>query len=353
MTDNLQAHLVSPQVHDDGRVTFRLRAPQAGRVLVTGILGLPPQPMTKDSQGIWQVTVGPLAPKLYSYLFQVDGADQIDPSNRDVKKWLSLQSMVDVPGQPPRLDQQVDVPHGAIHKHWYRSTTTAGWRPVMIYTPPGYEATVDQPYPLVVLLHGYGDDESAWIEVGRAHWIADNLIAQGKLQPLVIVMPYGHPATLDRTADFEDYIAYNARKMEADVLGDLIPFVASMYRVAAAPDDRAIAGLSMGGGQALTIGLSHPDQFACVGGFSSAAPQGELGECLPLLSERPSVANDLRLLWIACGKDDFLLQRNRAFVEQLKLNQIRHRYEESAGGHDWIVWRQHLAEFLKQCFPAS
>jgi enterochelin esterase-like enzyme len=354
MTDDLQAQLVSPEVHADGTVTFRVRAPQAKQVQVKGLLGQPAHSLQLGERGVWEVTVGPLEPKIYSYVFEIDGAEQIDRHNRDVKKWLDLESMVEVPGTPPRLYEQTDVPHGSIHKHWYRSATTDAWRPVVVYTPPGYRAGGDSAYPVVFLLHGFGDDETAWTEVGRAHWTADNLIAQRRIEPVVIVMPYGHPLAIDRAAAFDDYSARNLGQMEADLLTDLDPFLVENYRVSEDRQRRAIVGLSMGGGQSLAIGLRHLDRFSCIGGFSSAAPQGDLAESLPELAADAPAANDrLRLLWIACGKDDFLLERNRAFIEQLKQRQLRHIYEETAGGHDWIVWRDHLASFLELSFPAG
>ena len=246
MPDDLQAQLVSPQVHDDGTVTFRVRAPQAERVFVKGLLGRAPEALQKGEQGVWQATVGPLEPKIYSYVFEIDGADQIDPSNRDVKKWLSLASMVEVPGTPPRLYEQTDVPHGSIHQHWYTSATTGGSRPVVVYTPPAYSPVAEPSYPVVFLLHGYGDDETAWTEVGRVNWIADNLIAQGKIQPVVIVMPNGHPVAIDRAAAFDDYADTNLRQMEADLLNDLTPFITTNYHVAerppAARDRRTLHG---------------------------------------------------------------------------------------------------------------
>jgi enterochelin esterase family protein len=351
MSDDLQAQLVSPEVHEDGRVTFRTRAPAAQKVLLKGIEGQQPQEMTRNDEGVWQLTIGPLEPKTYSYLFEIDGVDLVDLHNRDVKKWLSLQSMVHVPGMPPRLEQQTDVPHGSLHKHWYESSATGQSRAVVVYTPPDYSPIADVRYPVVYLLHGYGDDETAWTEVGRAHWIADNLVARAKIEPLVIVMPNGHPVPIDRRAEFDDYSARNVEQMELDLINDLAPLITSTYHVADDRRRRAIVGLSMGGGQALTIGLRRLDYFAHIGGFSSAAPRGELTESLPAVAAEPTSVNDrLRTLWIACGKDDFLLKRNQNFVEQLNRHGVRHTYEETTGGHDWIVWREYLPTVLSQCF---
>lgn len=349
MSDDLQAQLVSPQVHDDRRVTFRLNAPNAEQVQVTGIAGQPALDLAKDEKGIWQGIMGPLEPDLYSYVFEVDGATHVDPHNRHVKKWLSLESMVEVPADPPLLHEQAEVPHGAVHHHIYASKSAGHQRGVYVYTPPGYDRGQDTGYPTVFLLHGYGDDESAWIHVGRAHHIADNLIAQNEIQPTIIVMPYGHPLELERQADFDDYAGRNLKVMERDLFEDLIPFLSQHYALATDRQQRAIVGLSMGGGQSLTIGLKHLDRFAWVGGFSSGAPQGDINAQFPdLVANVDAVNMQLGLLWIGCGKDDFLLQRNNEFVKWLEDHQVKHTYRLTEGGHDWIVWRKYLAEFLTQ-----
>lgn len=349
--DEIAAQLVSPEVHADRRVTFRIKAPQAERILVQGLAGQDPQPMTKHADGLWEATIGPLAPELYSYVFNIDGTIVTDPHNRNVKKWLSINSLVEVPGDPPRLHEQVDVPHGVVHHHLYDSKTTNTHRGVYVYTPPDYAANRQQAYPLVLLLHGYGDDESAWLEVGRVNFIMDNLLAGDKMVPMVVAMPYGHPLPIELKAEFDHYAERNIKLMERDVLNDLIPYVTRHYRVADDRQQRAIVGLSMGGGQSLTIGLQHLDRFAWIGGFSSAAPQGDLDRQFADLIRDVAVTNQrLKLLWIGCGKDDFLLKRNRQFVRWLTDKRIDHVFRETPGTHDWIVWRKYIAEFLPQLF---
>ena len=349
--DEIAAQLVSPEVHADRRVTFRIKAPQAERILVQGLAGQTPQSMTKHADGLWEVTIGPLAPELYSYVFNIDGTIVTDPHNRNVKKWLSMNSLVEVPGDPPRLHEQVDVPHGVVHHHLYDSKTTNTQRGVYIYTPPGYAANRPQAYPLVLLLHGYGDDESAWLEVGRVNFIMDNLLAVGKAVPIVVAMPYGHPLPIELKTEFDDYAERNIKLMERDVLNDLIPYVTRHYHVSDDRQQRAIVGLSMGGGQSLTIGLKHLDHFAWIGGFSSAAPQGDLDSQFADLIRDVAVTNQrLKLLWIGCGKDDFLIKRNRQFVQWLTDKRIDHVFRESSGTHDWIVWRKYIAEFLPRLF---
>ncbi len=206
-------------------------------------------------------------------------------------------------------------------------------------------------YPLLVLMHGYGDDESAWLEVGRAHWIADNLIAQGKVVPLVIAMPYGHPLPLAESGTFDDYATRNEVAMEQDLLQDLLPLLESQYRLKDDRLQRAIVGLSMGGGQSLTCGLKNLDRFAWVGGFSSATPRGDVDKQFADLLQDVSATNgQLKLLWIGCGKEDFLLERNEKFHTWLSEKKINHQYRLTDGGHDWMVWRKYLAEFLPQLF---
>ena len=347
----IAAQLISPEVHPDRRVTFRIRAPQAKRVLVEGINGLEPQPMTKGAGGVWKVTLGPLPPELYSYVFNIDGTVVPDPHNRHVKKWLSLNSQFEIPGDPPRLYERCRVPHGVVHRQFYDSKTTGTERGVYVYTPPGYETSGTRRYPLVLLLHGYGDDESAWLEVGRVNFILDNLLAANKIVPMVVAMPNGHPLPIELKTEFDDYADRNLKLMEKDVLEDLLPYLERSYRLGDSDQQRAIVGLSMGGGQALTIGLGHLDQFSWIGGFSSAAPQGDLDHLLANLTRDVAATNRrIKLLWIGCGKDDFLLARNRQFVSWLAKHKIAHTYRETKGSHQWMVWRRYISEFLPLLF---
>ena len=353
--DELRSQIVSPEVHPDRKVTFRLLAPNAEKVLVKGLVGQDAQPMQKGDRGIWEVTVGPLVPELHSYVFEVDGADLLDPSNRMVKKWLTCQNMVEVPGTPPLLHEQQSVPHGVVHHHLYPSKSADRQRGVYVYTPPGYDREHPDGYPLLVLLHGFGDDESAWLEVGRAHYIADNLLAAGTIQPLVIAMPYGHPLPIERPRTFRnDYASRNIDAMDQDLQRDLMPLLERTYPITDSRMKRAIAGLSMGGGQSLTIGLRHLDQFAWIAGFSSATPSGDLDQQFSHLVEDVARTNErLGLLWIGCGKDDFLIDRNRDFTTWLSDKGIDHTYRLTDGGHDWTVWRKYLAELLPLLFLES
>lgn len=354
INDEIRAQLVSPQVNDDRSVTFRLRAPNAESVLVKGIAGHADIVMAKSDRGIWEATSEPLAPELYSYTFEVDGALQIDPSNRFVKKWLTCGSLVEIRGDKPLLTEKTNVDHGVVHHHIYPSDAAGHQRGVYVYTPPGYPSDTEEPYPVMFLLHGYGDDESAWLEVGRANFVADNLIDQGRIRPTVIVMPYGHPVTLDLRQQYDDYADRNVKTMEKDLVDDLLPFIEANYQVSSDRGDRAIVGLSMGGGQSLSIGLRNRNQFAWIGGFSSASPQGsdeEINKALKGLASDAANANaEIKLLWIGCGRDDFLLERNNRFIKWLEENEIEHTYSLTDGGHDWMVWRKYLVTFLEASF---
>ena len=255
----------SPEVLTSGRVIFRLLAPGATSVSVKGLRDLAAQAMAKDSSGLWSVTVGPLPPDIYSYQFVVDGATVTDPNNRDVKKYFVSESQFEVPGRPPILVSAQRVPHGTLHHQVYLSKVRRADAGVWIYTPAGYDPRASLLYPAVYLLHGLGDREEAWIEAGHANTIADNLIAQRKISPVILVMPYGNPIPLPGKRYVKGYYARNTPAMQADLLGQLIPLIEKDYRVDPNASKRAIAGLSMGGGQALMIGLSNPTVFKWVG----------------------------------------------------------------------------------------
>ncbi|HLP01995.1 MAG TPA: alpha/beta hydrolase-fold protein, partial [Opitutaceae bacterium] len=237
---------------------------------------------------------------------------------------------------------------GVVHRHTITSATAGREYTFQVYTPPGYDPRAARTYPVVVLFHGYGDDETAWIDNGRAHLIADNLIARGAMKPAVIVMPYGHPIPfpLERV---EEYFVENLPAMERTLLDELLPFVEREYRVATASAQRAIVGLSMGGGHALGIGLNHPETFQWVGAFSAAVPPGEPATFFPGAAAAKASHNP-RLLWIAIGRDDFLLQRNESFRSWLAQREAPFTYKLTDGGHEWTNWRNYLAEFLPLLF---
>jgi enterochelin esterase family protein len=340
--------VVSPDVASDGKVTFRILAPNARAVSVNGIRHLPDQPMSKDDDGLWSATVGPLGPDIYSYVFSIDGAIVTDPHDRDIKKYFQSESLFEVPGKPPILAAMQPVPHGVVHHEFYASKARGGEAGVEVYTPPGYDPRAATLYPVVYLLHGFGDREEAWLDAGHANWIADNLIAQGRIEPIIIVMPYGHAVPVEKRAAMKDYSAKNDAAMEKDLTGELIPLIERGYRANPAAKARAIVGLSMGGGQSIAIGLGHPELFGWVGAFSAAAPEKDLDKTFAAIVKDPSLRPSL--LWIGVGKEDGLLKRNQAFHDWLGLKGIRHTWVVSEGGHEWPVWRAYLPQFLELAF---
>lgn len=343
-----QATEIWPQVHTDRKVTFYLRAPAAQRVLLEASFLSEPEPMVKDAEGLWSVAVGPLAPEIHEYNFKVDDLAVADPMNPFVKVWRrNARSMVLVPGGPPMFYEEQNVPHGTVHVHRYHSKSLDTTRGLYVYTPPAYETSGPARYSVLYLLHGSGDTEDAWTIVGRANLIADNLLAAGQARPMIIVMPYGHTPSItsDRTRP------RNWQSFESDLIGDVIPFVEHNYRVYSDPEHRAIAGLSMGGGQSLRIGLGHPEMFGWVVAFSSSAPSGE--ELDALLAKPETLNERLRLLWIGCGRKDFLFEANQRFLAALEAKAIRHTAHITDGAHEWRLWRHYLNEVLPLLFDAK
>ncbi|MBL7152694.1 MAG: esterase [Phycisphaerae bacterium] len=340
--------LVSPEVHSDRRVTFRVRATKATNVGVNVQFARGLQGMTKGEGGVWSVTLGPAEPDIYEYSFVVDGLTVSDQANAWVKVWQgATKNLVEVPGAEPMFFSEQDVEHGTVHIHRYRSKSLGVTRGLYVYTPPGYETSGKTKYPVLYLLHGMGDTEDAWTGVGRANVIADNLIAKGKARPMLIVMPYGH--TPKTPPDMRSIGRYGA--FEKDLIEDVVPYIQKSYRVSADRKNRAIAGLSMGGGQSLTVGLGNLELFGWVGAYSSAVPRGE--ELDGLLAQPKSVNKQLGLLWVGCGKNDFLFEANKRFIERLKTDDINHVAHISEGGHEWRVWRRYLNEFLPLLFEGE
>jgi enterochelin esterase-like enzyme len=340
--------VLSPEISADRMVTFRLRAPRAGEVIVNGQWPDGHVPMIKDTNGVWSVTVGPVQPGVWEYSFQVDGLTMIDPDNSLIKPMRQpTVSILQVRGESPLLWDFQDVPHGTVHLQNYYSKSLNRVRDLAVYTPPRYEQNARKKFPVLYLQHGYGDNQATWVVHGKANWILDNLIAQGRAQPMIIVMMDGHAvvpvAGTDNTA-----LEHNVEYFERDLLEDVMPAVQKTYRVKNGPANRAIVGLSMGGGQSLTIGLNHPDLFAWVGGFSAATPSANT--ISPALADPAATNRKLKLLWIGDGRSDFLLQRNEAFISLLKLHGIKCDWNLTDGDHSWPVWRNYLIEFAPKLF---
>lgn len=359
----------SPEVSADGRVTFRLRAPNAKEVAVTGIGQR--LAMQKDEQGVWTATTEPLKPDMYAYSFSVDGATFTDPGNPLFKPAYGSagQSMVHVSGDVV-WEPSANVARGAITRHFYHSAVAGDDRDYWVYTPANYDPKRKQPYPVLYLLHGLGDDASGWIESGAANVILDNLIAQGNAKPMLMVNTLGYGTSGGtRGAMASDMIPSFTRT----VLEEVMPQVEKAYNASKDRNQRAIAGLSMGGAESLFTGLNHLDRFAWVGSFSGAFimwPRGnaaaaaggrgggqsmtpaDFERTFPKLDAKAN--SQIRLLWIACGVDDGLNTVNRQFKDWLKSKSVEFKDVEVPGfAHVWPLWRRNLAELAPLLFQAK
>jgi len=343
----------SPEISPDRRVTFRLRAPQATEVTVSGEFQSGSVDMTKGDDGVWSVTVGPLKPEIYNYNFTIDGVKTIDPGNAEVKTGSTpgtIASILEVKGDGPAFYDAQPVPHGEIHTLWYQSKSLGTIRRVTIYTPPDY-AYASHLYPVLYLFHGANADETAWTRLGHVNLILDNLLAAGKIKPFIVVMPFGYPAPPWPENGGGGGFGSVTEGFSRDLIDDVIPLVEFHYRVYKDREHRAIAGLSMGGLESLTIGLNHLELFSYVGGFSAAVRPPEFAKNFAALTADPQAANaKLHLLWIGCGTDDSLFSAAQSFSAFLDQAQIKHTFYTMPGAHTWMVWRNFLVQFAPQLF---
>lgn len=340
------------EVHADRTVTFTFKAPKAQAVAVSGDFGKGGA-MIKDEAGTWSLTVGPLDPNIYSYKILVDVTPTLDPQSQGVKpERTGISNAFNVHGDTPALwDARTKIEHGQVHVDTYQSKSLDTSRPLRVYTPPGYRAAKDKHFPVLYLFHGSGDNEATWSDFGKADVILDNLIADGKAKPMIVVMPDGHtspPVARDAPGAAEAR-AKNLGNFERDLLEDVMPFVEGKYRIEKGRKNRAIIGLSMGGNQSLIIGLNHLDLFAWVGGMSSAVREPDT-QLAPFFASAATANDKLKLLWFAVGKEDFLLKDNQTLDAKLTEKQVTHTYIETPGAHAWPVWRRYLAEFAPLVF---
>jgi enterochelin esterase-like enzyme len=333
----------SPDVHDDGTVTFRVTAPDAAQVALSApFVEEGAGDMERDADGLWSITVGPVPAGIHGYKFLVDGLSIVDPGNHDGRLGRWPESFLLIRGETPAAYELQGAPQGVLHAHGYTSTALGIPRRAHVYTPPGYSA--DRTYPVVYLLHGFGDNDSSWSAVGRANIIADNLLAQGRIEPMIVVMPHGHVAAADMT--LENWQGERGA-FEADLMTDVMPLVEANYSVRPGADSTAIVGLSMGGGQSLSVGLSRLDTFGWIGAFSAAPRDVTDDERLADLLAQPDKPH---LVWVGCGTDDFLFERNEKFLAWLTENGVAHTAHITDGGHTWPIWREYLEEFLPLIF---
>jgi len=347
------APIISPDVHGDRSVTFRLQAPNAKQVKLD-LEGAAPLEMQKDDQGVWTVTSTPLAPDYYGYSFSIDGVRSLDASSSSlVPNLIFPGNDVHVPG-PSSLPWEVnDVPHGEIHHHFYKSAVAGDDRDYYVYTPAGYDPKAKKTYPVLYLLHGFSDDASGWTAVGHANVIFDNLIAHGKAKPMIVVMPLGY-GTMEfphlgwSAWSHTDVRNINFVKFSEALLTEVMPQVEGEYRVTKDRNARAIAGLSMGGSESLLTGLNNLDKFSWVGAFSSGGIPENFQKDFPALDEKAN--QQLHLLWIACGTEDRLITINRNLRAWLKTKNMKMTEIETPGMHTWMVWRRNLVEFAGLLF---
>jgi len=357
--------VVSPEIHDDLSVTFRIFAPDAEQVTVSG--GWMDRwgargNMVRNDTGLWSLKTGPLEPEIYTYSFSVDGVRLLDPANVQVMRdGRRHESMLLVPGDASSLYMVRDVPHGTLAKVWYDSPTLELTRRMYVYTPPGY-ADSNKSYPVLYLLHGGGGDEDAWTTLGRTCQIMDNLIAGGSAVPMIVVMTNGNPrdaaspgeAPPRRQAEGGGIAGMGSGVFEKSLVADVIPWVESHYRTLKGKENRAVTGLSMGGMQTMNLAFDDPEVFDYFGvmsmGITDPGPDGRTW--FRDVDKRMQHLKDTgyKLYWVGCGTDDFLYNAALNLVSKLEEFGMEHTYRESTGGHTWSNWRIYLSEFAPLVF---
>ena len=369
--------VLSPEVLPDNRVTFRIYAPLASRVTIEGDWKLQGRgvgdPLHKDESGVWSITAGPFTADFYTYAFTVDGVRTLDPANTWIKPGsLRIQNICHVPGDGASFAEIQPVPHGDVRIVWYDSPAIGGPRRMHVYTPPGYDIDTDE-LPVLYLVHGGGDDDAAWHTIGRAGFILDNLLADGRVEPMIVVMPNGKidvpgftfflseeekqsPAAIQKRIET---ISRMHDTFVEDLLTTIIPTVERSYRVRTDREDRAIAGLSMGGAETLRVAPARLDLFAYMGVFSMGLQEGHDAGVNSDFVERnadffadPDKTNELvKLFYVASGEDDAVVTNGpRRLSETLTRRGIRHEFHETGGGHTWINWRRYLHDFAPLLF---
>lgn len=336
----------SPEVLDDKSVIFRFFAPEAEDVKLSAEFLQEPLSMIRDTTGLWTIKTDPVKPDIYPYFFLVDGIQVQDPgnvlyfSNERFKR-----SLVDIPGETPLVHSLKDVPHGSVTYCDYYSDIFKGYRPLVIYTPPEYDKNSEKKYPVFYLISGTTDTEETYFKVGRTNLILDNHLAEGKVEPMIVVMPYGNPsvpgATTTNPPAPGDQI--NEDPIENDLINNIIPYVESNYRTLNDNDNRAIGGFSRGGGQTLRIGFKHPELFSWICSYSSFLGKEDFEKNFRNVYEDPERTNEqMKLLWISVGNEDFLYEQTVEFMDLLKEKNIDFESMVTSGGHTWMNMKQFM-----------
>ena len=355
--------VISPQVYADKKVTFRYLSPSAKQVLLGGgQFGASQVAMVKDSFGIWSVTVGPLKPDIYPYSFNVDGVTVMDPANvAYFPNERFKASLVDVPGDTSLIHAMRDVPHGIISYEYYPSLEGSTGS-LVVYTPPGYDKNVSKKYPVFYLISGTTDTEETFFKVGKTNLILDNLIAEGKATPMIVVMPYGNPMAriAEQTGkpkpsdivsrDGEDAVK-RAKLFETDLVTKVIPYIEKKYRTINNRDNRAIGGFSRGGGQTLRTGFGNMDKFSWICCYSAYLSTPEMESSYKNVYESPEKTNKgLKLLWVSVGNEDFLYKPAVEFMDFLKSKNINYKSLITPGGHTWMNVKNYVAQTVQLLF---
>ncbi len=351
-----------PRIHSDLSATFRVRADQAQKVQLLMELGQSTYDMVKGEDGLWEVRTNPLLPGFHYYEISVDGFASNDPGSRVFFAAMKEVSGLEVPSPESDFFAVKDVPHGTVRTQWYLSKTTGQVRRIFVYTPPGYDQSTSR-YPVLYLQHGAGEDEAAWSDQGHENFILDNLIASGKAKAMIVVNENGmtgvhlqpalpQPAGSSRiSAPIRQLMKEGFTLFDDVISNDLIPFIDANFRTLPDREHRALAGLSLGGSEAVSIGLNHLDQFAYIGAFSPAIEITDTAnDYHGKLANAARINQQLRLLWIGIGSDDFLLEPVKKSHENLERAGIKHVWVESSGAHVWTVWRKYLADFAPKLF---
>lgn len=360
----------SPEVHADRTVTLRFEAPNAQKVTASVEGGAKPLPMTKNAQGVWEVTTEPKAPEYYGYSFSMDGKRELDPRNPNIRpNLLSPTTVMHVTADTPEPWDLTDIPHGEVSHFVYFSKLapkdgSSTDRDLYVYTPPGYDAKRKQPYPVLYLIHGFSDAANGWVEAGQANLIFDSLLHDGRIQPFVVVMPrgYGTMQMIERNPRPPALGVENQKLFSEQMLHEILPMVEARYNIARDSAHRAMAGLSMGGGHSQYTGLNHPEVFGYVGMFSAGitstmdirgkdVPTATYDAAFKAMLPNAATQPPVKLLWISCGTEDGLITVNHAFETWAKANikgnvQVR----DTPGMHTWMVWRDDLIAFSPLLF---
>jgi enterochelin esterase-like enzyme len=349
------AEFSSTEVHSDRTVTFRFAAPEAAKVELLLENHAEPLPMQKGRDGVWNLTTTALPPEIYGYRFSVDGGATVRDPQNPAKRYGN--SLLMIPGASPQPWERTGVPQGSVTRHSYTTKTIVGLpddrSEFLVYTPPGYDPK-GQPYPVLYLLHIWGDEPGSWVEFAQANVILDNLIAQGKARPMVVVMPLGY-GDMSFVKDYKVWndraaIARNLDLFSKALLTEVMPQVEQGYNVRRDAAGRAILGASMGGLESLAVGLRHPETFGWVGGESAALQHQEFGELLATFDPK---AAGRRLVWMVWGKDDELAGDNRRLAAWLRRKGQPVSFNETEGTHSYIIWREGLVRFTQLIFPSG